>query len=148
MFGRVEGDGIYNVVKIAEGELVEGTERPMYPFKITGGEVLQMPKGETWEGVRRRERVMKMPAAEEKKKDKKKGVKKKAGKSLLSFEDEGDEDGAGLAVKPEKAKFNTKLISVGEDEEVSIPTTKSNGTSVPATRVPTQEKQQPLPQKS
>jgi peptidyl-prolyl cis-trans isomerase SDCCAG10 len=148
MFGRVEGDGIYSVVKIAEGELVEGTERPMYPFKITGGEVLQMPKGEAWEGVRRRERVVKMPAAEEKKKEKKKGVKKKTGKSLLSFEDEGDEDGAGLVVKPKKAKFNTKLISVGEDEEVSVPTTKTNGTSVPATRVPAQEKQQPLPQKS
>lgn len=73
MFGRVEGEGIYNVVKIAEGEVVEGTERPRYPFRITGREVLQMPKGEAWEGVRRREKVVLPPVVEEKR-EKKKGM--------------------------------------------------------------------------
>jgi peptidyl-prolyl cis-trans isomerase SDCCAG10 len=158
MFGRVEGDGIYNVVKISEGELVEGTERPRYPFRITGGEVLQMPKGEVWEGVRRRQRVV--PAAvtaTDEKKEKKKGVKKKAaGKSLLSFGDEGDEDADGMAVKRKKAKFNTKLIRVGEDEEDSASMAKkTNGTFSPtlAPHLPSQmdgkkgDEQQPVPQK-
>ena len=123
MFGRVEGDGIYNVVKIAEGELVEGTERPVYPEKIQKVEILEMPKGEAWDSMRRRERtakrVMKEPAKKEKPK------KKKAGKALLSFGgEEGDSD-VGVAVRPKKAKFNTALIDSSnfEDEEP-----KTNGT--------------------
>jgi peptidyl-prolyl cis-trans isomerase SDCCAG10 len=70
---------------------------------------------------------------DQKKEKKQKGVKKKAGKSLLSFGEEGEEeeeDVDGMAVKPKKAKFNTKLISINEDEEdlVSV-TKKTNGTS-------------------
>ena len=140
MFGRVEGEGIYNVVKIAEGEVVEGTERPRYPFRITGGEVLQMPKGEAWERVRRRDRVVLLPplAVDEKKEKKRKvGGKKKttAGKSLLSFGDEGDEDADGMATPQpkKKAKFNTKLISFVEDEEMSVSVVmRTNGTSAAA----------------
>ena len=148
MFGRVEGEGIYNVVKISEGEVVEGTERPRYPFKITGGEVLQMPKGGAWEEVRRRERAVPGAiAVDQKKNEKRKGVKKKVGKSLLSFEDEGDEDLAAMAAKPKKAKFNTKLISVGEDEEVPLSSTKTNGTSAPTPSLPVHEKQHPPPRK-
>ena len=109
MFGRVEGEGIYNVVKIAEGELVEGTERPVYPEKILRVEILEMPSGEAWDSMRRRERTAKRVVDEPVKKEKPK--KKKAGKALLSFGgDEGESEDVGVAVRPKKAKFNTALI--------------------------------------
>ncbi|EXJ93396.1 hypothetical protein A1O1_01788 [Capronia coronata CBS 617.96] len=112
MFGRVEGDGIYNVVKIAEGELVEGTERPLYPEKILKAEIIELPKGEAWQKMRPREkvaqRVVEAPA-------KKKVPKKKGGKTLLSFGgDEGDVDPGDVVVRPKKAKFNPALIDADD----------------------------------
>ncbi|KAF7503772.1 hypothetical protein GJ744_003264 [Endocarpon pusillum] len=114
MFGRVEGEGIYNVVRIAEAENVEGTERPMYPFRITSAEVLEMPKGEPWASMKKRERVAKRTAPQDDEmegKVQKKAKTKKKGKALLSFGDdeEGDTD-TGPAIQP-KAKFNTRLIN-------------------------------------
>ena len=45
LFGRVEGDTVYNLMKMGEADLEdgEGSERPMYPTKITGAEVLVNP---------------------------------------------------------------------------------------------------------
>ncbi len=130
MFGRVEGEGIYNVVKIAEGEVVEGTERPVYPVRITGAEVLQMPKGPAWEQMRARVKIVRTAVLDEERPKKKVAGKKKVEKGLLSFGDEGDEDG-GMAVKPKKAKFNTRLISGGDGvEEVLAQKVKTNGASV------------------
>ena len=40
MFGRIEGDTIFNLVKMADAELTDGSERPMYPTKITGSEII------------------------------------------------------------------------------------------------------------
>ncbi|KAL9107450.1 MAG: hypothetical protein Q9227_007647 [Pyrenula ochraceoflavens] len=113
LFGRVEGDGIYNVVKISEGENVEGSDRPVYPFKITGGEVPELPKGESWQGMKKRERIATIPASDrtlEKNKTRKK-PKKKAGKAILSFGDEEDGDAAPMLKKP---KFNTALIDASQ----------------------------------
>ncbi|KAL6249623.1 Peptidyl-prolyl isomerase cwc27 [Rhinocladiella similis] len=115
MFGRVEGDGVYNMVKIAEGELVEGTERPMYPEKILKVEILEMPKGDAWEKMRKRvkvaERTVEAPA-------KKKAPKKKGGKTLLSFGgDEGEDNAGDVAVRPKKAKFNPALIDASEETD-------------------------------
>jgi len=106
MFGRVVGDTIYNLMKMGEADLVgEGSERPLYPTKITGTEILVSP----FEDMVRRE-VEAGPAVENKKELKKK-PKKKAGKALLSFGgDEGDETEPNPVTK--KAKFNTKLVSV------------------------------------
>lgn len=121
MFGRVEGEGIYNVVKIAGGELVEGTERPIYPEKITSVVVLEMPRGEAWEAMRKRERVSKR-VVEDVKKEK---PKKKASKALLSFGgDEGDGEDVGVVVRPKKAKFNTSLV---EGSIIKDPKPKTNG---------------------
>jgi peptidyl-prolyl cis-trans isomerase SDCCAG10 len=124
MFGRVEGDGIYNIVKIAEGELVEGTERPLYPEKILRAEIIEMPKGDAWQNMRKRDRIAQRVVEAP---TKKKVVKKKGGKTLLSFgADEGDDDGVGVAVRPKKAKFNPALIDGGGDQEHEV-APKPNG---------------------
>ncbi|ETI24575.1 hypothetical protein G647_03944 [Cladophialophora carrionii CBS 160.54] len=122
MFGRVEGDGIYNVVKIAEGELLEGSERPMYPEKLLRVEVLEMPKGDAWQKMRKRQKVadrfVEAPT-------KKKAPKKKGGKTLLSFGgEEGDDDAGQVAVRPKKAKFNPTLIDA---EDIAESKPKTNG---------------------
>ncbi|KAI9699469.1 MAG: Peptidyl-prolyl isomerase cwc27 [Candelina mexicana] len=104
MFGRVVGDTIYNVVKMGEAEVGEG-ERPVYPTKITGAEVLVNP----FEDMVRRE--LRSKGTVEEKKEVKKKLKKKAGKALLSFGAEEGED-VGVAPATKKAKYNTKLINV------------------------------------
>ncbi|KAF2404651.1 cyclophilin-like protein [Trichodelitschia bisporula] len=111
MFGRIEGDTIYNLMKMAEGELAqEGGDRPLYPYKITGTEILVNPFDDM---VKRMQRAQ--PTAPEKKEVKK--PKRKAGKALLSFAgDDGDEEVAPTMKKP---KFNPKLVSAGfEDGDV------------------------------
>ncbi|KIV93027.1 hypothetical protein PV10_04272 [Exophiala mesophila] len=139
MFGRVEGEGIYNVVKVAEGELVEGTERPLYPEKILRAEIIEMPKGEAWQKMRKREKIEKRVVETS---IKKKAVKKKAGKALLSFggDDEGD-DGPGVAVRPKKAKFNPNLIEGGGAEEDRP--SKTNGKSQTKEPAPIERKKAP-----
>ena len=145
MFGRVEGDGIYNVVRIADAENVEGTERPMYPFKIAGAEILDMPKGEPWASMKKRERVAKRTAPQDKEMDgrvKKKAKTKKQGKTLLSFGDEDADVDTELAIQP-KAKFNTKLINSTSDQKIVT----ANGDSERKKQNPTKIRSQP-PEKS
>lgn len=119
MFGRVVGDTIYNLMKMGEAELEGEAERPVYPTKITGSEVLVNP----FEDMVKNE-PKKRAEVVEKGEAKKKG-KKKGGKTLLSFG--GDEGGEG-AEEPvlRKEKFNPKLVTTDGDaktiEEV-------NGTS-------------------
>jgi len=43
MFGRIEGETIYNLVKMAEVDLVDEIERPMYPTKITRADIVLDP---------------------------------------------------------------------------------------------------------
>lgn len=115
MFGRVEGDGIYNVVKISEGELAQDTERPIFPDKILRVEVLEMPKGDAWQAMKKRERVAtQVDVEEERPKKVAKREKKKGGKALLSFADDEGE-GEGFSIKPKKAKFNPTLIQGGDE---------------------------------
>ena len=103
MFGRVVGDTIFNVMKMGEADLLDldGSERPLYPYKITGAEVLVNP----FEGMLPRQ-VIPIIKDDEHKPVKKK-LKKKAGKSLLSFEN-------GEAVEDEsfgrRSKLNPKLV--------------------------------------
>jgi peptidyl-prolyl cis-trans isomerase SDCCAG10 len=126
MFGRIEGDSIYNVVKIAEAELVEGTERPVFAIKITGCEVGEMGQ---FEGkLKKREKVAraigpsKGEAVTIKKKKKAKGAK-----TLLSFgADEGEDGEDFAAVKSKKPKFNTKLVSAGESLELESKATPAS----------------------
>lgn len=107
MFGRIAGDTIYNLMKMAEAEVAEGSEdRPMYPTKITGSEIILNP----FEDMVKRERVAQRTEPEAKKMKK---PKRKAGKNVLSF---GGEEGEDAAPVLKKAKFNTKLVSAGEEQ--------------------------------
>ncbi|KIV86200.1 hypothetical protein PV11_01828 [Exophiala sideris] len=142
MFGRIEGDGIYNVVKVAEGELLEGTERPMYPEKILKVEILELPKGDAWQKMQKRVKVAQRTVEAL---AKKKAPKKKGGKTLLSFGgDEGEDDAGEVAVRPKKAKFNPTLIAAAEATE---PVPVKNGALPKQKPASTSSKQQSPPPK-
>ena len=115
LFGRVVGDTIFNVVKMAEGELVEGTERLLYPTRVVGAEVLVNP----FEGMERREIFAKKSGAEGKDEKAKKKTKKKGGKGLLSFAEGEEGEDTGMVLK--KETFNSKLVSASADETKSPP---------------------------
>ncbi|KAH6623040.1 cyclophilin-like domain-containing protein [Chaetomium tenue] len=109
VFGRVAGDTIYNLAKMGEAEVAEGTERPLYQMKIVRIEILINP----FDDMKRRERKVRQqvpqPAPAEKKQKKRKG-----GKQLLSFGDEeGDVEDLPIA---KKAKFDTRIV-MDLDEE-------------------------------
>ncbi|EQL32055.1 hypothetical protein RJ035_006377 [Blastomyces gilchristii] len=115
MFGRIEGDSIYNVVRIAEGELVGGTERPVYAVKVTGCEVGDL--GPFKEVLKKREKLA--HAAPEKKAEGKRDVAKKrkkgkGAKVLLSFAGD-EEDIIETTRETKKPKFNTRLVTAGKD---------------------------------
>ncbi|KAF8861518.1 cyclophilin-like protein, partial [Acephala macrosclerotiorum] len=110
LFGRVEGDTIYNVARMGEMEVGED-DRPLYPPKITSVEVLVNP----FQDMVKRQRtalVVQQPKAPA---DKKK--KRKAGKQLLSFGDDGDGEEAAPVIK--KAKFDTRIVM--DTEEAAPP---------------------------
>ncbi|TQS38133.1 hypothetical protein Golomagni_01370 [Golovinomyces magnicellulatus] len=105
LFGRVEGDTIYNVARMGEAEIGEG-DRPLYPVKITGVEILDMVK---------RERVapVGIPAQIPQSLPRKK--KKNTSRKLLSFVDEAD----GVTdIQPvvKKRKFDSRIVLDLENE--------------------------------
>ncbi|KAL2810132.1 cyclophilin-like domain-containing protein [Aspergillus granulosus] len=109
LFGRIEGDSLYNMLKIADAERVEGTERPVYPVKITSCEVGEL--GPLAGKVRKRQVTATGPKTEEKPAAKKQKKKAKPGKALLSFggdDEEGEED---MPIRPAKPKFNPALVT-------------------------------------
>ena len=107
VFGRVAGNTIYNLMSIAEGEVDESTERPLYPTKITSVEILVNP----FEGMTKRVRtapVAQKTVVVERKK------KRKGGKKLLSFgDDEGGEE-EELPI-PKKPKYDTRIVMDVDD---------------------------------
>lgn len=110
LFGRVEGDTIYNVAKMGEIE-VGAEERPVYPVRITGVEILVNP----FTDMVKRERFA---APEISKTQEKKKSKRKAGKQLLSFgEEDGDAEDGTPALK--KTKFDTRIVMDSETAEPS-----------------------------
>ncbi|KAL8768210.1 MAG: hypothetical protein Q9209_005519 [Squamulea sp. 1 TL-2023] len=107
MFGRVVGDTIYNLMKMGEAELVaEGSERPLYPTKVTGAEILANPFDDM---VKRDLLPKRITTAGAARKDFKKKAKKKGEKILLSFED--DEANNAEAPVLKKDKPNPKLVA-------------------------------------
>ncbi|KAI9652409.1 MAG: Peptidyl-prolyl isomerase cwc27 [Alyxoria varia] len=106
MFGRVEGNTIFNLLKMGDTDLDgEDSERPMYPTMITSTEILVNP----FEGLVKRTREAERTV--EKTQPKKK-PKKKAGKQILSFG--GDEEDQEAPVRS-AARFNPKLVKGGQD---------------------------------
>ncbi|KAK3902790.1 cyclophilin-like domain-containing protein [Staphylotrichum tortipilum] len=116
VFGRVAGDTIYNLAKMGEAEVAEGTERPLYAMKINRIEVLINP----FEDMKKRERKVRheapKPAPAEKRQK-----KRKVGKQLLSFGDE-EGDAEDLPVI-KKAKFDTRIVMDVDEEpaQTAIP---------------------------
>ncbi|TPX10611.1 uncharacterized protein E0L32_008497 [Thyridium curvatum] len=110
LFGRVVGDTIYNLAKIGESELEEGSDRPLYPIKITGVEILVNP----FEDMQKRQRIAQRTdkAAGPAKKQK----KRKGGKQLLSFGDDEEEGGEDLPVL-KKPKFDKRIVQDVEEED-------------------------------
>jgi peptidyl-prolyl cis-trans isomerase SDCCAG10 len=138
MFGRVEGDTIYNLMKMAEADLDDSGEKPLYPTKVTGAEVLVNP----FEDMVARE--PRGPRSEGKKVEKKKG-KKKGGKVLLSFGEDGEED--NIAPLPKKPKFNTKLVTSGSNDlNDGIPSFTKTVKKQPAPQRRTSHSPSPRPQ--
>jgi peptidyl-prolyl cis-trans isomerase SDCCAG10 len=121
LFGRVAGDTIYNLMKIGESEVAEGTERLLYPVKIQKVEILVNP----FEDMVKRSRVATQAPSKIGAGTKDKKKKRKGGKNMLSF---GDEEGVGDEDLPilKKAKFDTRLIAEDEEpEKEEEPKTKS-----------------------
>ncbi|OCK80815.1 cyclophilin-like protein, partial [Lepidopterella palustris CBS 459.81] len=113
LFGRVAGDTIYNLMKMGEADLAEeGGERPLYPTKITGAEILVNP----FDDMVKRATTAKQTTD---KKIEKKKPKRKAGKALLSFGGDDDDDATAAPVI-KKAKFNPKLVSIGPENLSSL----------------------------
>ncbi|KAF7189299.1 Peptidyl-prolyl isomerase cwc-27 [Pseudocercospora fuligena] len=111
MFGRIEGDTIYNLMKMTDKDLVgleEGSERPLYPTKVTGAEILVNP----FEDMVARVKEAPRTKAESKKPDAKKR-KKPAGKNVMSFGGEEEEEAAPVL---KKAKANPKLVAAEEED--------------------------------
>ena len=151
MFGRVVGDTIYNLMKIGEAELAEdGSDRPLYPTKVLGADILVNP----FEGMVKKEQVQMHTSVAEKKIKKK--PKRKAGKDLLSFGiDEEEENDVVQVIK--KAKFNPQLIDTEKPTKAKSQLSKQkpllengpkpNGKAVPIS--PPQRKQaSPSPETS
>lgn len=113
LFGRVVGDTIFNIMKMAGAEIREGTEdQPLYPTRITGADIIINP----FEDMVKRARVAARTAPEE---TKAKKPKRKAGKNVLSFGDDVEDADAAPVVK--KVKYNTKLVSSKEQPLKSKP---------------------------
>ncbi|CEN60676.1 Putative Peptidyl-prolyl cis-trans isomerase [Aspergillus calidoustus] len=143
LFGRIEGDTLYNMLKIADAERVEGTERPVYPVKITSCEVGEL--GPLAGKVRKREVTATGPKTEEKPAAKKK-KKAKPGKALLSFggdDEEGEED---MPIRPAKPKFNPALVTDTKLPEKELSTKKSSSPTRKRPRSPSPKRlRQPSP---
>ena len=115
LFGRVAGDTIYNLMKMAEAELRDGSDDlPMYPTRVTGAEILLNP----FEDMVQRARVAERTAPDAKKPKK---AKRKAGKNVLSFGDDVDNAPPPVA---KKVKYNTKLVSAGNAPPMPPPSTE------------------------
>ncbi|KAI1438547.1 cyclophilin-like protein [Xylaria sp. CBS 124048] len=101
VFGRIVGDTIYNLSRMGDAEITEGSERPLYPIRITDTEILVNP----FDDMQKRTRTARptAPATTGEKKRK----KQKTGKKLLSFD---DEDGDMDAPVMKKAAFDSRIV--------------------------------------
>ncbi|KAL2787975.1 cyclophilin-like domain-containing protein [Aspergillus keveii] len=143
LFGRIEGDTLYNMLKIADADRVEGTERPVYPVKITSCEVGEL--GPLAGKVRKRQVTATGPKTEEKPAAKKK-KKGKPGKALLSFGGDDEEVEEDMPIRPAKPKFNPALVTDTKLPEKAPSTKKSSSPTRKRPRSPSPKRaRQPSP---
>ncbi|KAI1745547.1 cyclophilin-like protein [Xylaria scruposa] len=140
VFGRVVGDTIYNLARMGEAEIAEGSDRPLYPIKITGTEILINPFDDMEKRTRTARPIETTGSTEKKKK------KPKASKKLLSFDnDEGDVDIPVI----KKAKFDSRIVMDidGEEERpTKIPTaSKQEGKKASQKTIPVRESRSSSP---
>ncbi|RKF56248.1 Peptidyl-prolyl isomerase CWC27 [Erysiphe neolycopersici] len=102
VFGRVQGETIYNVARMGEAEIGEG-ERPLYPVKITGVEILV----NFFKDMVKRQRVAPTITHLQNQEKKK---KKKLVKNLLSFDD-GSEDVKESQPVAKKRKYDSRIVA-------------------------------------
>ncbi|KAI0381563.1 cyclophilin-like protein [Hypomontagnella monticulosa] len=149
VFGRVVGDTIYNLSRMGEAEVAEGSERPLYPIKITSVEILVNP----FDDMKKRERVAKR-TQEASSAGKKKKAKSKTEKNLLSF---GDEEGDDDAPVLKKAKFDSRIVMDVDEEPAPVTKPPKSSakkdsnivtSSLPVREPPTEAKPSPPPTKS
>ncbi|KAI9856574.1 MAG: Peptidyl-prolyl isomerase cwc27 [Vezdaea acicularis] len=117
LFGRVAGDTIFNLVKMAEAEIIDGSERPVYPTTVLSTEVLVNP----FEDMVVQEKKAKS-TVEGNRPERKKASKKKGGKALLSFGDDEGDDGAPVL---KATKFNPKLVTAEPNTTVDVTSAKT-----------------------
>jgi peptidyl-prolyl cis-trans isomerase SDCCAG10 len=108
VFGRIVGDTIYNLARMGEADVAEGSDRPLYPVKITGVEILANP----FEDMKKRGRQAPVTTAVVTQRKKK---QPKHGKKLLSFGDEEGDSEAAPIIKKAK-KFDTRIVMDIEEE--------------------------------
>jgi peptidyl-prolyl cis-trans isomerase SDCCAG10 len=97
LFGRIVGDTVFNLLRIGEVELEEGSaDRPLYPPKIINVSVLVNP----FEDIIPRESIRAAKKVEAKKAPVSKPAAapfKAKNKALLSFQDEEEEEDSGFS---------------------------------------------------
>lgn len=143
LFGRIEGDSIFNVLKIAEAERIEGTERPVYPVKVTACEVGELGP---LAGKLKKRQITAAAAKQEEKPAPKKKKRVKGGKNLLSFGDDAAEE--EMPMRPAKPKFNPKLVT-GDTVTVPAETAKRAPPQKPPSEPPTRKRpRSPSPERS
>lgn len=89
LFGRIVGETIFNLLRIGEVELEDGSDRPLYPPKIINVSVLVNPFDDI---VPRLLDDVKARKTEKKKPEAKPVAVVKKNKALLSFQDDEEDD--------------------------------------------------------
>ena len=131
MFGRIEGDTIYNLMKMAEADLAgDDSDRPLYPTRVLSTEVLLNPFNDMV-----KQASIAVSTVQETKAPKK---KRKATKTLLSFGGDDGEEPAAPVVK--KVKVNPNFTAA----EPQQPEVKSKSAARKASEPAIQEKPAPI----
>jgi peptidyl-prolyl cis-trans isomerase SDCCAG10 len=136
LFGRVVGNTIYNVDRIGKSELEADSDRPRYPTRIIGADVLVNPFDDivprtTPEQIKQQQEAL-LNASRPK--------TKVIGKNkLLSFAGDDEEQEESSLVLPKARKAVKRMLQMVEDEAVDthqintkIDAPKPPGTSVPS----------------
>ncbi|GAA93979.1 uncharacterized protein L969DRAFT_322806 [Mixia osmundae IAM 14324] len=139
LFGRLYGDTLYNVLRLNELELEEGTERPVYPPRIRSVTVDDNPFDDIVPRItaseRREQEKARLASRQSKKGSNRKGTKN-AG--LLSFEEEAQPAAAPRGPKTLSAHdvLDDKRLSsrIVDDRAMHIPQLPDTDTSRPVKR--------------